>query len=77
MISFLKNFGQVNVSSNLSPAGQKRFSKTFGWPSAASSTTNYRSLSFINSAGVAIAYFDLKTARGSVDCGMCLRAWLR
>ena len=22
-------------------------------------------------------YFDPKTARGSVDCGMCLRAWLR
>ena len=74
--------------SNTSPAGQKRFRKTFGGSSAASSTTNYRSLSFTSwrvvwltstllrfsrgcwltkLAGVAITYFDPKTARGSVD----------
>ena len=51
-------------------------SERLGWSSAASSTTNYRSLSFTK-AGLAITYFDPKTARGSVDCGRCPRVWFR
>ena len=52
--------------SKASPAGYKRFSKSFGGSSAASSTTNYGSPSFTNGDGVAVTYFDPKTARGVV-----------
>ena len=47
----------------------------FGGSSAASSTTNYRLLSFTNLAGLAITYFDPKTARGSVVGGVLGRGF--